>query len=78
MTDTYTDHFTSHVHNLLWLLRESERKSLDELAESISLSDEQKLDLAGRLTSLRSRRCRESFTLGMEMGMRIADRKSVV
>lgn len=72
MTDTYMDHFTSYAHDIQWRLKKAEEETLEQLTQLIPMSDEHKIDLSDRLRALHFRCCSESFTLGIELGLRLA------
>ena len=72
MTDTYAQLLNSYAHDLQWRLKNSEKETLEELAEAIPLADENKLELADRLSAFRALCCAESFALGIQIGLRLS------
>lgn len=72
MSDSYFDRFICYANDIQRMLRLSEEETLNQLAQLIPMSHDNKIDLADRLSTLRSRCCSECFRLGLELGLRIA------
>ena len=71
MTDIYTALLNGYIHDMQWRLKKTQEDTLDQLTKLIPMSDDQKFDLSEQLTAFRARCFMESFSLGMQLGLRI-------
>lgn len=71
MTDIYTQLFNSYAHDVQRHLKVSEKETLEQLAQLIPMSDENRVDLTDQLAAFRALCCAESLALGIEIGLRL-------
>ena len=72
MSDIYAQLFDSYAHDIQRHLRHADQEALARLTESISLPEENIVDLSDCLHDLRTHCCEESFMLGIQAGLRLA------
>ena len=71
MYRTYEWLFENYAEDLQAGFREYEGKAIDKLAQSISLTDHQRIQLVDCLADIRFHSGVESFSLGVQFGLRL-------
>ena len=71
MTRTFEWLFENYAEDLQKEFREYEGKAIDQLAQSIPLTDNQRIQLEDCLADIRFHSGAESFSLGVQFGLRL-------
>lgn len=71
MNQTYEWLFENYAEDLQAAFREYEGNAINLLAQSISLTDEQRIQLEDCLADIRFHSGVESFSLGVQFGLRL-------
>ena len=71
MSDIYAKLFDCYARDVQRHLKAEEEEALAQLVQLIPALEENRVDLADRLASLRAVCCAESLALGIEIGLRL-------
>lgn len=71
MSDIYAKLFDCYARDVQRHLKAEEEEALAQLVRLIPMSEENRVDLADKIASLRALCCSESLALGIQLGLRL-------